>query len=409
MFPLTRPARKRRQPSPRNLEIYDAFMFQAKTQQELSEQHKLAQSRVSQIIASVEAWRASTAAADRGELPPEQHQRHEQWLSERRNHELYRRNIRAFDESHKPLTTTKTITVSQEPKDEEPQNQGEVGGLGTKIVRTETTVREQRANATFLRNAFAANKELARQAELPVKPEPKPEENYRQEHKAVNDWLWRQRRKREDEGKVAKSADPGTFVNNWLAVLLGDNPGILTPGFAPPGAAVKEIVRRFVLQRIPIRGQQPGGEPFVEEVLGEPIGDNHPMYKEAAQYMTQPPAGPHNPEAPASSAPPRRADPPVSAFRGGTLGTSTLEPPADSSIRDWAQPAKYDASPIPASDYGDTDRFSSSPHAAEHYHRDYVLDGAPDTPAPEAPWEAEDRRRKLREHLQNMVFKVTER
>jgi len=46
---------------------------------------------------------------------------------------------------------------------------------------------------------------------------------------------------------------------------------------------------------------------------------------------------------------------------------------------------------------------------AESYHRDYVLDGAPDTPAPEAPWEAEERRRRLRQHMQNMVFKVTER
>jgi hypothetical protein len=390
MFALLRPARKRRKPSARNLEIYEAFMFQAKTQQELSEQYDLAQSRVSQIIASVEGWRASTAAAERGELPPEQDQRHEQWLSRQWNHQLIRRNIRAFDESNKPLTTTKTITVSQEPEAEEPKNQGEVGGqrpevggLGTKVVRVETTVREQRANASFLRNAFAANKELARQSELPVKAEPKPEENYQQEHRLVNDWLWRQRRKREDEGKVVRSTDPGTFVNNWLAVLLGDNPGILTPGFAPPGPAVKEVVRRFVLQRIPIRGQQPGGERFVEEVLGEPIGDNHPMYKEAAQYMTQPPPCP---------APP-----------------ASSQPPADSSIRDWTQPEKYDATPVPTSDYGETDRFYSSPHPLQSYHRDYVLDGAPDTPAPEAPWEAEERRRRLRQHMQNMVFKVTDR
>ena len=404
MFALLRPARNRRKPSARNLEIYDAFMFQAKTQQELAAQHKLAQSRVSQIIASVEGWRASTAAAERGELPPEQDQRHEQWLSRQWNHELIRRNIRAFDESNKPLTTTKTITVSQEPKDvgcmsaakctsppPEDRNEHEnkvhcaplMHPTQGRTVRIETTVREQRANASFLRNAFAANKELARQSELPVKAEPKPEENYQQEHRLVNDWLWRQRRKREDEGKVVRSTDPGTFVNNWLAVLLGDNPGILTPGFAPPGPAVKEIVRRFVLQRIPTRGQQPGGEPFVEEVLGEPIGDNHPMYKEAAQYMTQPPPCP---AAPASS-----------------------EPPADPSIRDWAQPVKTGATPIPASDYNEIDRLCSSPHMAESYHRDYVLDGAPDTPAPEAPWEAEERRRRLRQHMQNMVFKVTER
>ena len=277
----------------------------------------------------------------------------------------------------------------------------------TKIVRIETTVREQRANASFLRNAFAANKELARQSELPVKAEPKPEENYQQEHRLVNDWLWRQRRKREDEGKVVRSTDPGTFVNNWLAVLLGDNPGILTPGFAPPGAAVKEIVRRFVLQRIPIRGQQPGGEPFVEEVLGEPIGDNHPMYKEAAQYMTQPPpcpAAPAQDSVPGSSLGPHYPGYPL---RGSPPASSV--PPADPSIRDWAQPAESSATSIPASAYDDPDRFYSSPHAAESYHRDYVLDGAPDTPAPEAPWEAEERRRRLRQHMQNMVFKVTDR
>jgi hypothetical protein len=115
MFALLRPARNRRKPSARNLEIYEAFKFQAKTQQELSEQYDLAQSRVSQIIASVEGWRASTAAAERGELPPEQDQRHEQWLSRQWNHELIRRNIRAFDESNKPLTTTKTIEVSSAP------------------------------------------------------------------------------------------------------------------------------------------------------------------------------------------------------------------------------------------------------------------------------------------------------
>src|SRR4029453_1254985 len=104
MFALLRPARKRRQPSARNLEIYEAFMFQAKTQQELSEQYDLAQSRVSQIIASVEGWRASTAAAERGELPPEQDQRHEQWLSRQWNHHVDRRRNRALHQTNKRLT-----------------------------------------------------------------------------------------------------------------------------------------------------------------------------------------------------------------------------------------------------------------------------------------------------------------
>jgi len=260
MFALLRPARKRRQPSPRNLEIYEAVMLAGKTQEEVAAKHEVSQARVSQIVASVDAWRVSTAAVDRGELSPEANQRNEQWLARRRNHELYRRNIRAFDQSAQPLKTTKTVIEDG------------------KEIRVETTVREQRPNASFLKGAQAANNELSRQAELPVKPEPKPEENYEKEHDLVDDWLWRQRRKREDEGKVARSAHPGCLVKNWLAVLLGDNPGVLSPGFAPPGPAVKELVRRFVLCRYQISGDQPGGEDLVEDVLGEPIGTNHPAY-----------------------------------------------------------------------------------------------------------------------------------
>src|SRR5262245_49681985 len=247
MFPLTVNSRQRRRPSPRNLEIYDAVMLDGRTQLEVAAKHNLCQARISQIVASVEAWRVSTAAADRGELAPDQNQRKELWLAQQRNHELYRRSLRAFDDSTQSLTTTKTIREESlsrrervaraptrsvgRPPGEGDQDGEEVGSqrsevrdadVGcisaaqctpptsdkqqvhcvplmhpTKILRLETTVREQRANASFLRQAFAANKELARLAELPVKPEPKPEENFQKEYNEVNDWLWRQRRKRE--------------------------------------------------------------------------------------------------------------------------------------------------------------------------------------------------------------------
>ena len=422
MFALLSPARKRRMPSRRNLQIYDEIMLQGKTQQQAAADHKLSQTRISQIVASVEGWRACTAAAERGELPPDQKQRHELCLSQRRNDELYRRNLRAFDASEKPLTTTKTI--SECDPDVEPR---------TRAIRIETTVREQRPNATFLRNAFAANKELARQAELPVKPEPKPEENYWQEHELVNDWLWRQRTKAEDEGRVAKSAHPGCFVNNWLAVLLGDNPGILSPGFAPPGPAVKEVVRRFVLQRVPIVGDQPGGEPFVEEVLGEPIGANHPAYP-------------------------------------GWDYPSTVEPQAEDPLADPhnrvnAEAAETNLPPILPCDYDDTGRFSPSsaisavsevPGAPPSIPGLPSVPGSsrsspgphdPEAPASSTPWrasrpvgtcqggmlstranspqspspprrrpgfsiaamEAEILRERTQQHLKNMTFKVTER
>src|SRR5262245_37261549 len=129
MFALLRPARQRRTPSRRNLEIYDALMLQGRTQEDVAEQYGLSQARISQILASVEGWRASTAAVDRGEPTPQQVQRNDAWLVRRRNDELYRRNLRAFDASDQPLTTVKTIEVceEEEPRAAEPKNQDEEG------------------------------------------------------------------------------------------------------------------------------------------------------------------------------------------------------------------------------------------------------------------------------------------
>ena len=64
MFTLVRPARTRRIPSQRNLQIYEAVKFDGQTQAAVAQQYGVAQSRVSQIVASVEAWAASRIAVE---------------------------------------------------------------------------------------------------------------------------------------------------------------------------------------------------------------------------------------------------------------------------------------------------------------------------------------------------------
>jgi hypothetical protein len=449
MFPLTRPARKRRTPSSRNLEIYEAVMLQGRTQEDVAAEFDLSQGRISQILASVEGWRASTAAAERGELTPEERQRSEQWLARRRNDELYRRNLRAFDASDQPLKTVKTI---EEPSTDDGESSAG-GGVAVfceakhgstehapdpsvvccanhshpdagsdspttsspavvdrrlKTLRIETTVREQRANASFLRQAFAANKELMRIAELKPLQEPKPEENYQKEHAAVDDWLWRQRRKREDEGQVAKSAHPGCLVTNWLAVLLGDTPGAFSPGFAPPGAAVKEMVRRFVLQRYQVIGDQPGGEGLVEEVLGEPIGTNHPAYP-GEEYPF--PVVPEEDEGRDQESVVSSQEPVATSVPGSSLGPHYPEAPASAGREGRVGSAHHGAQKTVGAAHTATTNIdrpkprSLSQILPEGYYRKHpfisIVDEAP-LPRPDDPlpdWKIEDNRRRMQEYL----------
>ena len=58
MFIFTRQCRRRRMPSQRNLKIFEAVRIDGQKQIVVAEQHGLQQSRISQIVASVEAWLA---------------------------------------------------------------------------------------------------------------------------------------------------------------------------------------------------------------------------------------------------------------------------------------------------------------------------------------------------------------
>src|SRR5262245_46844027 len=100
--------RKKRIPSPRDQAMYLARLTHGVTQEELAKEHRLSQSRVSQILRRVAKWWANLRPEPEGELAPEERQRLERWLERERQQAIYDRGIRGFDSAAKQLTTTKS-------------------------------------------------------------------------------------------------------------------------------------------------------------------------------------------------------------------------------------------------------------------------------------------------------------
>ena len=130
--------RKKRPPSPRDQALFDLRQAKGWTQERIAKEHRLSQSRVSQILRRVAAWRD----AQQAELAGEQ-ERHQSRLERARHQELYERSLREFDGVPQELTTIRRIHRGQ-------------------AVVCETTRRQQLPSVQWLKLAQRAAEALTR-------------------------------------------------------------------------------------------------------------------------------------------------------------------------------------------------------------------------------------------------------
>jgi hypothetical protein len=100
-----------REPSQRNLAIYDEVTVHQRVQSEVARQYGLSQRRVSQICQQVEKWRERTAAAFGTGHSRTQRLRMERLLLRRRYEHLYAMALEGLLQERKGLVTKKTITA----------------------------------------------------------------------------------------------------------------------------------------------------------------------------------------------------------------------------------------------------------------------------------------------------------
>src|SRR5690349_5184063 len=101
--PMTSLAPQPRTPSLRNQQIHAADKVHGCRQIDVVAEFNITQSRVSKIIAQVEAWRAKVPAAS-DQLKNGERRRHERWLASQRYQELYQRSLQEFAASQRTLT-----------------------------------------------------------------------------------------------------------------------------------------------------------------------------------------------------------------------------------------------------------------------------------------------------------------
>jgi hypothetical protein len=226
--------RKKRLPSARDQAIYVSRMARGCSQASLAKEHRLSQSRISQILRRVERWRANLRPSDCGELDHAQRQRIERQLERERHQELYDRGLRGFDSAPQQLTTKKE------------------GKRGENDF-TETTTREVLPNVQWLKLSQRSAEALAKAADKPAPPAPRDESLERGER------IWRMmetlitlRREAEEAGKVATSRahqhdnySPTQTVESWLDALLGEKPNWIAAVHLAAGSPLDELTRWF--------------------------------------------------------------------------------------------------------------------------------------------------------------------
>ena len=266
----------RRTPSSRNLEIYAQVKIRGCSQTQVAGQHKLTQSRVSKIIAQVEAWRGASPDAQ-DQLSMTERRRHERWLAHERWEMIFQRSIEELAASHRTLTSERS---------------GERDG---KAFR-ETTKREQATSVQWMKTATKAAENLMKLSELEPLPQPSYEESAAEERYQVEEWLIKKRIEAECGKKTAKSSNVGELIDQLMAALLGEEPRFGMRQMVNPGPAVQELVRRFVLPAATADRPRPAAEQLAAETVGAPPpaaavpetpgGDNYHMCHTPAPAMT---------------------------------------------------------------------------------------------------------------------------
>jgi hypothetical protein len=209
-----------RTPSARNQQIHAAVKIRGCRQADVAREHRITQSRVSRIVAQVEAWRGAAPAAS-DVLKTAERRRHERWLARQRYEELYQRSLQELDSSNRTLTTERS------------------GSRDGKEFK-ETTRREQARSVQWAKTAIRAAENLLRLAELePLPPPPTADDVAELQFAEVATWIIRMRLEAERAGEVPKSGNAHALVRKTLNDLLrqqDDPPPARPPHPHPLGA-----------------------------------------------------------------------------------------------------------------------------------------------------------------------------
>jgi Sigma-70, region 4 len=143
--------RKKRQPSERDQALFNLRQAKGWTQERIAKEHRLSQSRVSQILRRVAAWREAQQPGSGAELAGEE-ERHERRLERARHQEMYERSLREFDSVPPEWTSVRRIHRGQ-------------------AVVCETTTRQQMPSVQWLKVAQRASEALTRPAATTHLPE----------------------------------------------------------------------------------------------------------------------------------------------------------------------------------------------------------------------------------------------
>jgi hypothetical protein len=194
---VPRKPRKRPAPSQRDQDIYVEYQITGRRQTELAEKHKLTQTRVSQIIRRVAAWRANSDPRDEGDLTQVERQRLDRWLEHERLNFICREAMHHFCQQQK------LIAHKHGQRDDK--------------TFDETTERLLPPNLQCLKILLAANAQLSKLEQKPPLSSRDPDEQQRRF--ILFEELRRLREAAEREGKVTHSYD---IEDAWLKALVGE-------------------------------------------------------------------------------------------------------------------------------------------------------------------------------------------
>ena len=222
---VVKASRERKPPSARNRQIADAVWVNGRTQVEVAAEFRLSQRRVSQSCQQVEAWQAQTQAWQRGQTCGSEEKEVENELQKRQLTEIYRRSMRAFTRSERPLVSRRSRKCGEDEQ------------------WSEEHEREQRLDTGSLRVALRALEQRSKLA-----PRHDPERRYTSDQHVQNlEWiahiLSQYRRDAEQRGEVPRGQESSSeLVERLMRELLagstesplaGTKPG---PGEVPQDA-----------------------------------------------------------------------------------------------------------------------------------------------------------------------------
>jgi len=348
-------SRPRPAPSSRNLEIYAQVKIRGMSQTQVAADNKITQSRVSRIVAQVEAWRMARGAAPEGPSNTER-RRHERWLARERWEMVFQRSLVELNASARTLTSERS---------------GERDG---KAFR-ETTRREQAMNVQWMKTAIKAAENLVKLSELePLAPPDTDAERLEQQREAVSKWLIYERYAAERSGRVAKNGSVHKLVEAALEALLG--PEGCDSEAPPPESATERAAKLSAAIRAAEAARSAASTSPHSPSPNPSSSDRHNCHMPAAE-MTPAAAAEGAADVAAT---PCAADPSATAPAAG----STAAPPCDPPKNPPDMTRRTEPCSVPH-----TTEHGSVPHTTEHGSIPHTTEHGSVLPSGREPWEDE--------------------